>query len=169
MTIRRAVPADAAVLAGLARTTFYDTFAATNDVNDMTLHLERAYGVPQQSAEISDPQMISLLVEEKGEAVAYAQMRLHHAPDCVTGPEPIELWRFYVDRRWHGRGIAQQLMACVKDEARQRGAQTLWLGVWEHNGRARAFYEKCGFADVGSHVFLFGTDPQTDRVMAVAL
>jgi GNAT superfamily N-acetyltransferase len=153
VTIRHAVPADAAVLAGLARTTFYETFAATNDVNDMALHLERAYGVPQQSAEISDPQMISLLVEENGEAVAYAQMRPHHPPECVTGPEPIELWRFYVGRRWHGKGIAQQLME----------------RVWEQNARARAFYEKCGFVDVGSHVFLFGTDPQTDRVMAVAL
>jgi GNAT superfamily N-acetyltransferase len=134
----------------------------------MALHLERAYGVPQQSAEIGDPDIISLLVEDNGEAVAYAQMRLHHAPDCVSGPEPIELWRFYVERRWHGKGVAQQLMERVKDEARQR-AKTLWLGVWEHNARARAFYEKCGFVDVGAHVFLFGTDPQTDRVMAVAL
>jgi GNAT superfamily N-acetyltransferase len=168
VTIRRAVPADAPILAGLARSTFYDTFAATNDATDMALHLERAYGVPQQSAEIGDPDIISLLVEDNGEAVAYAQMRLHHAPDCVSGPEPIELWRFYVERRWHGKGVAQQLMERVKDEARQR-AKTLWLGVWEHNARARAFYEKCGFVDVGAHVFLFGTDPQTDRVMAVAL
>jgi GNAT superfamily N-acetyltransferase len=155
-------------MAVLARTTFYDTFASTNDASDMALHLERAYGVPQQSAEIGDPDIISLLVEDNGEAVAYAQMRLHHAPDCVSGPEPIELWRFYVERRWHGKGVAQQLMERVKDEARQR-AKTLWLGVWEHNARARAFYEKCGFVDVGAHVFLFGTDPQTDRVMAVAL
>jgi GNAT superfamily N-acetyltransferase len=168
VTIRRAVPADAAIMAVLARTTFYDTFASTNDASDMALHLERAYGVPQQSAEIGDPDIISLLVEDNGEAVAYAQMRLHHAPDCVSGPEPIELWRFYVERRWHGKGVAQQLMERVKDEARQR-AKTLWLGVWEHNARARAFYEKCGFVDVGAHVFLFGTDPQTDRVMAVAL
>ena len=54
-------------------------------------------------------------------------------------------------------------------EAAIRGAQTLWLGVWERNPRALAFYGKCGFVDVGEHVFLFGTDPQTDRVMARAL
>jgi GNAT superfamily N-acetyltransferase len=169
MTIRRAVPADAAVLAGLARSTFFDTFAASNDGNDMALHLERAYGVAQQAAEISDPGMISLLVEENGEAVAYAQIRCGHAPACVIGGAPMELWRFYVDCRWHGKGVAQQLMDRVKAEAKQGDAKTLWLGVWEHNPRARAFYEKCGFVDVGSHVFLFGTDPQTDRVMTVAL
>ena len=169
VTIRGAEPGDAAVLADLARTTFYDTFASTNDASDMALHLERAYGVAQQSAELRDPRITTLLVEEQGAAVAYAQLRDHHAPACVSGPAPIELWRFYVDRRWHGRGIAQALMDRVRTEARSRGAGTLWLGVWEHNARARAFYAKCGFADAGEHVFLFGTDPQTDRVMTLPL
>ena len=157
------------MLADLARTTFYDTFASTNDASDMALHLERAYGVPQQTAELRDPRITTLLVEEQGAAVAYAQLRDHHAPACVSGPAPIELWRFYVDRRWHGRGVAPALMDRVKAEARGRGAETLWRGVWEHNARARAFYAKCGFADVGEHVFLFGTDPQTDRVMTTPL
>lgn len=169
MHIRTAVPADAAVLADLARTTFYDAFAATNAAADMALHLERAYGVPQQTAEIGDARMTTLLVEQGGSAIAYAQVRDHQAPACVSGPAPIELWRFYVDREWHGRGVAPALMERVKTEARARGARTLWLGVWEHNGRARAFYAKCGFADVGEHIFLFGTDPQTDRVMTLAL
>jgi diamine N-acetyltransferase len=167
--IRTAVPADAAVLADLARTTFYGTFAATNDPNDMALHLERAYGLPQQTAELIDPGITTLLGEQDGMAVAYAQVRGGHVPACVTGPAPVELWRFYVAQDFHGRGIAQQLMDRVKSEARQRGAATLWLGVWEHNARARAFYAKCGFADAGQHVFLFGTDPQTDVVMTLAL
>lgn len=169
MTIRRGATADAATLAALARDTFYDTFASTNDAADMALHLDRAYGVAQQTAELTDPAVMTLLVEEGGQAVAYAQMRTGHVPDCVTGAPATELWRFYVTRDWHGRGIAQQLMERVVMEARQAGAVTLWLGVWEHNPRARAFYAKCGFADVGEHVFLFGTDPQTDRVMARTL
>jgi ribosomal protein S18 acetylase RimI-like enzyme len=166
VTIRRGEPKDAAVLADLARTTFYDAFAASNDASDMALHLKRAYGVTQQSAELQDPEMTTLLVEQDGIAIAYAQVRNDHVPECVTGPAPAELWRFYVRRDWHGRGVAQALMERVKAEARARGAQTLWLGVWEHNDRARAFYAKTGFTDVGEHVFLFGTDPQTDRVMA---
>jgi GNAT superfamily N-acetyltransferase len=169
MTIRRGTAADASTLAALARDTFFDTFASTNDPADMALHLERAYGVPQQAAELTDAAVITLLVEAEGHAVAYAQLRTGHVPDGVTGARPIELWRFYVVRDWHGRGIAQALMDRVMTEAREAGAETMWLGVWEHNPRARAFYGKCGFADVGEHVFLFGTDPQTDRVMARTL
>ena len=55
MTIRVGTAADAASLAALARDTFFDTFASTNDAADMALHLERAYGVPQQTAELTDP------------------------------------------------------------------------------------------------------------------
>ena len=135
----------------------------------MALHLERAYGVAQQGDELQDPAITTLLVEQDGKAIAYAQIRDHHVPECVKDTAAIELWRFYVDRGWHGQGIAPALMDCVKSEARLRGARTLWLGVWEHNARARAFYAKCGFIDAGEHIFLFGTDPQTDRVMTMAL
>jgi diamine N-acetyltransferase len=169
VTIRTATDADAAVLADLARRTFHDTFAPTNNPADMALHLASAYGVDQQTRELTDRDITTLLVEEGRDAIAYAQLRAGHIPECVTGPEPIELWRFYVDAAWHGRGIAQALMAHVKTVARERGAQTLWLGVWERNDRARAFYAKSGFVDVGEHIFLFGTDPQTDRVMVTNL
>jgi GNAT superfamily N-acetyltransferase len=169
VTIRTATAADAAAVSDLARRTFYDTFAANNDPADMALHLANAYSVERQTLEIADRDMTTLIVEEGGDAIAYAQIRADHIPECVTGADPIELWRFYVDRNWHGRGVAQTLMDEVKTVARKRGAKTLWLGVWEKNDRARAFYAKCGFADAGEHIFLFGTDPQTDRVMVTNL
>lgn len=169
VTIRIANTADAAVLADLAKRTFYDTFAATNDPDDMALYLADAYGIEQQTRELRDPGITTLLVEQDGAAIAYAQVRNDHVPDCVTDAGAIELWRFYLDRPWHGRGIAAPLMERVKTVARQRGAKALWLGVWERNDRARAFYAKCGFVDVGEHIFLFGTDPQTDRVMVTPL
>jgi GNAT superfamily N-acetyltransferase len=169
VTIRTAVAADAAVVADLARRTFFDTFASTNDPNDMALHLAAAYGVEQQTRELQDPGVTTLLVEDDGRAIAYAQLRNDHVPDCVTDAGAIELWRFYVDRDWHGRGVAAALMERVRAVARERGAITLWLGVWERNDRARAFYAKCGFSDAGQHIFLFGTDPQTDVVMVTTL
>ena len=60
-------------------------------------------------------------------------------------------------------------MDAAVEAAAARGARTLWLGVWERNARAIAFYAKCGFADVGAQPFTLGADVQTDRVMALAL
>jgi GNAT superfamily N-acetyltransferase len=169
VTIRLATPADAPVLAELARRTFFDTFGPDNDPADMALHLAKSFGVDIQTRELNDRDITTLIVEEAGEAIAFAQLSGDHVPACVTGPSPIELWRFYVSQEWHGRGIAKPLMERVKVEARARGARTLWLGVWERNVRARGFYAKCGFTDAGEHIFLFGTDPQTDKVMVAPL
>jgi diamine N-acetyltransferase len=60
-------------------------------------------------------------------------------------------------------------MTATSREATARGAETLWLGVWEQNSRGIAFYRKCGFADVGTQTFVLGSDPQDDRVMALPL
>ena len=54
--------------------------------------------------------------------------------------------------------------ACL-EEAAGGGYETLWLGVWEHNLRAIAFYRRWGFETVGSHTFLLGSDEQTDLIM----
>ena len=45
----------------------------------------------------------------------------------------------------------------------------MWLGVWEENHRANAFYRKHGYAEVGEHVFMLGADAQRDLILAKIL
>lgn len=167
--VRQASPDDAAALAEFGARVFRDAFGRDNDPADMALYLSGAYGLAQQSAELADPGVATLLAENGGEVAGFAQLRDGPAPEAVRGERPVELWRFYVDRRWHGRGVAQALMAAVVAQAVGRGADVLWLGVWERNARARGFYRKCGFADVGTQTFVLGTDRQTDRIMTLSL
>jgi diamine N-acetyltransferase len=165
--IRTATPADAAALAAFAERTFREAFAADNNAADMDVYCLQAFSEATQRAELADPVIETLLVHEHdGALVAYAQLRQSPVPPEVTGPAPIELVRFYVDRTRHGSGVALRLMSEVVNAARARGAGTLWLGAWEKNFRAVAFYRKVGFVDVGAHDFMLGTDRQTDRLMA---
>jgi ribosomal protein S18 acetylase RimI-like enzyme len=60
-------------------------------------------------------------------------------------------------------------MKQVELEALRRGGETLWLGVWERNERAKAFYRKAGFIDIGSHIYTVGSDAQTDRIFMYQL
>ncbi len=166
MKIRRATPNDAATLAILGRRTFEDTFGPDNDPENMTLFLARTYGEAQQRRELEQPDFITLLGEEDGVAIAFAQLLRAPTP---SEENAVEILRFYVDRPWHGRGIAQALMHEAKRVARDLGAAAIWLVVWEHNPRAIAFYEKCGFRDEGSVPFVLGNDVQTDRVMVTRL
>jgi diamine N-acetyltransferase len=168
-TIRRAAPGDAAALAELGAHTFRDAFEADNTPDDMALYLASSYGPDLQSAELRDTGIVTLLAEGGNRLAGYSQLREGPAPDCIDGPSPIELWRFYVERAWQGRGVAQMLMATTIEAAAARGAGTIWLCVWERNHRAQAFYRKSGFQDRGEKPFILGTDRQTDRVMALAL
>lgn len=165
MSIRVGGPADASELAALAERTFRETFAADNTAADMAEHCGASYSTAIQARELADPRLDTLVCERDRHLIAYAQLRPGAAPG-VTGVAPIELWRFYVDAPYHGRGVAQQLMVEVFNVARTRAADTLWLGVWERNLRAQAFYRKAGFIDVGAHEFRVGQDIQIDRVMA---
>lgn len=159
MIIRRATIDDAAALAELAERTFRDAFGAMNDPDDLEAYCAKAYGEAQQRAEILDRDGITLVADERT-LIAYAQVRRSEAR---WGD--VELARFYVDRTRHGGGLAQLLMTAALAAARDLGGRSIWLGVWERNPRAIAFYEKCGFEDAGSQPFVVGTDVQTDRVM----
>ncbi len=55
------------------------------------------------------------------------------------------------------------------DWAKKEGHESLWLGVWEHNLRARAFYERWGFRPVGTEIFRLGSDDQIDLLMEMRL
>lgn len=167
--IRRGEARDAETLAEFAARTFAETFAAANRPEDIAAYLPSAYGTAQQANELADPNIVTLIAEADNVIAAYAMLRHGSVPECVPHECPVEVWRFYVDQLWHGQGLAQQLMAAVHNEAALLAARTLWLGVWERNDRAIAFYQKCGFHDVGAHDFWVGADRQRDRIMVAAV
>jgi diamine N-acetyltransferase len=172
--VRPATVADAPRLSRLGATTFRETFEGENTSEDMARYLAEAFTPDRQAAEITDPAGAVLLAEHRGtrgdaegaELVGYAHLVSGSAPAAVQGAAPLELKRLYVARAWHGQGVAQALMDAAIDAARARGAETLWLGVWERNPRAVAFYAKYGFTRVGEHTFVLGADAQTDWLLA---
>ena len=169
VVIRRAASADALALAELGARTFTQAFGADNRPEDLAAHLDEAYGEAQQRQEIEDPGFVTLLAVDGERLLGFAQLRRHAAPSGVTLADCAELYRFYLDQEVHGMGVAQQLMAEVKLAAKAMSCLNLWLGVWERNPRAIAFYAKCGFVDRGSKVFVVGADRQTDRVMVAVV
>jgi ribosomal protein S18 acetylase RimI-like enzyme len=165
LIIRRGNRGDATLLAELGARTFSETFAPDNSPDNMASYLETAFSPSQQTTELADRETSFLIAESEGVAVGYAMLRSGNVLENVTGRNPIELVRLYVSQERLGSGVGAALMqACIR-EARQRGHKTLWLGVWEHNARAQAFYRKWNFTEIGTHVFHLGDDPQTDILM----
>lgn len=174
--IRPATIADAARLSRFAAAAFRDAFERDNTPEDMARYLAETFTPDRQAAEIADPAGVVLLAESVAasgagspELLGYAHLVSGPAPRSVIGQSPIELSRFYVSRALHGKGVAQTLMDATLGAARARGADVVWLGVWERNSRAVAFYRKYGFDRVGEQVFMLGADRQNDWVLARGL
>ena len=163
--IRGAKESDAVSLAQIAEGTFREAFAQANTRQNMDAHCAKTFGAAQQLNEIRNGEMFKLLAEIDTRLIAFGQLRTGVAPGCVQGRRPMEIYRLYVKSQWHGKGIARHLMSALIDRALEAGAKTLWLGVWEHNPRALAFYGKFGFRCVGDHTFVLGTDAQRDLIM----
>jgi ribosomal protein S18 acetylase RimI-like enzyme len=169
LLIRRALDADALLLAELGARTFCESFAADNNPEDISTYLDASFGPEKQAVELAEPGTIFLIAEIDGIALGYAQLRRGETPDCVSGPGPIELARIYVSQACLGLGVGEALMRACIDEARRAGHQTMWLGVWERNVRAQGFYHKWNFSIVGEHIFQLGSDPQRDLLLERAL
>lgn len=165
LTIRRGTIDDAALLSELGARTFSETFAADNTPEDLAVYLTTSFSVAQQTAELEDSASTFLIAEIDGHAAGYAKLHEGKPEQGVEGANPIELVRLYVLREWLGRGVGEQLMRACVDQARQAGYDTIWLGVWERNARAQAFYLKWNFQTVGEHIFQLGSDLQRDLLM----
>lgn len=169
LELRTARPADARELAAFAERTFRETFGPDNTPEDMALYVAETFGEEKQAREIADPARRVVLALEKGELIGFYQLLVGSPDPAVTGPRPIELLRLYVDSRWHGKGLSHRLLEDALQRSRREGFATMWLGVWERNFRAQAFYRKWGFSEVGAHIFQLGTDPQRDLIYVRAL
>ena len=163
--VRLATADDVNLLTELGARTFEETFAADNTPEDMAAYLAASFNVAQQSAELADPDSTFLIAEVGGVGAGYAKLNKGRPAQGIVGTKPIELVRLYVDRKWFGRGVGEALMRRCLDEAGRAGFKTIWLGVWERNLRAQAFYRKWEFQAVGKHVFQLGEDAQTDILM----
>ncbi len=165
-TLRFAVPDDAAALSALAARTFQDTYAAFNTPANMAAHLAATFSPEQQRAEIEASDTMIIVAQRDEALIAYAHVARAIVPPQVGDAQALEIKRFYVDRAWHGCGVAQRLMTKTILSAAERGAATVWLTVWNQNPRAIAFYRKVGFRDVGEYPFRLGNEIQTDILMA---
>lgn len=169
VTIRRADLGDAAVLADLGRQTFHDTFAEQNSKEDMDAYMREAFTVERLTAELQEPGAVYLVAEDSSKVVGFAKLTPSEPPPCVTTPSPLRLLKLYVSAEAIGSGVGAALMRASVEWAKRSGYESLWLGVWEHNHRAKAFYERWGFEPVGAEVFLLGSDEQTDVLMQLPL
>ena len=165
VTIRMAGPQDAGLIADMSRRTFYDSFAESNTKEDMDLFMNEVFTREELKKEVYDPANIFFLAFEGDQPLGYVRMREGEAQDIFNGEPSFEIARIYNEKTAIGRGVGSALMQVCIDTALAQGKKWIWLGVWEKNDRAIAFYSKWGFEKYDTHDFILGKDVQTDWLM----
>jgi diamine N-acetyltransferase len=164
--VRALSVADAVTYSAFAERLFRETYADDYDPSDVEAYVAQSFSPAKQTSEITEPGGRVLVIEDdRNGLLGFAHLRQTPAPAALDGRFGLEIARFYVDRPWHGRGLARVLMSACIAEARSRGADALWLLVYQANARAIAFYEKSGFKRSGTQPFKFGSRVDQDWVM----
>lgn len=170
--IRYGTP-DAALLRALlpvARRIFTETFAHHYDARDFAAFCDETYGAEGSMArDFADSAVRWQVATVGGMPVGYAKLTPLRAPAIDPAPGALELRQLYVSRDWHGRGVADRLMTWALDTARADGAPEIYLTVFDHNHRAKRFYARHGFGEVGRCTFRVGTRIDEDAIWRARL
>jgi ribosomal protein S18 acetylase RimI-like enzyme len=165
LTLRPATQEDATLVADISRQTFYDTFAADNTPENMAKFLNEQFTRGKLMLEVGSPENTFLLVYADSEIAGYLKLREGRKLPSFQNTSFIEIARLYVLKDFIGKGVGRRLMQAAIDIAKEKEKETVWLGVWEHNHRAIAFYTAWGFEKFDEVDFLLGDDLQRDWLM----
>lgn len=167
--IRKAGTADAWLLSVLATATFYEAYFEQDDPHDLADYIVESFEVGEIEKQFEDPHCTFLIAFSGGHAVGYAKLIAGSREPCITANRTVELKRIYLVERVWRQGVGEVLLNRCIAEARRMETDSIWLGVWQMNARARPFYEKHGFVKVGTLEFPYGEAVGINDVMELPL
>ncbi len=163
--LRKCIAEDLSDLQKISIDTYSETFEKFNSKENMDAYLSDAFNTPKLEKELRDPHSEFYFLYCDGQLAGYLKVNEVPSQTDIHDPLSLEIERFYILRAFQGTGMGQFLMEQALSMAIARKKEYVWLGVWEHNEKAKRFYQKNGFYKIGAHSFVMGDDDQTDFVL----
>lgn len=165
ITLSRCTTADVQALRSISYETFDETFAPYNTPDNMSAYMDQAYDVNKLEEELLHPHSQFYFVIKDGQHAGYMKLNTDDAQSEPMGDEALEIERIYVRSTFQKQGLGRYLLDQALNIAAEHRKSEIWLGVWENNDNALAFYHRLGFVQIGEHSFYMGDDRQTDLIM----
>ncbi|MGI2326731.1 GNAT family N-acetyltransferase [Planococcus sp. YIM B11945] len=169
MTIKQCTPEDVQDLQKISVETFTETFEEHNSPEHLNAYLETAYNLERLEQELVTPSSRFFFVCFDEEVAGYLKVNTEDAQSEAMGSDALEVERIYVKKKFQKHGFGKKLLTKAFELAAEQQKKKIWLGVWENNENAIAFYKKKGFIQTGSHSFFMGDDEQVDLIMTKTL
>ncbi|MCG7381910.1 GNAT family N-acetyltransferase [Paenibacillus sp. ACRRY] len=160
---------DLQVLQKISIDTFHDTFKDQNTPENMEAYLGKAFHLEQLEGELANPSSDIYFINYNEELAGYLKVNVNDAQSEKMGEEFLEIERIYIRNQFQNYGLGKHLLNKAIEVAMDKNKSKIWLGVWEKNRKAIAFYNKMGFIQTGAHSFYMGDEEQTDFIMSKTL
>ena len=160
---------DAHKLQEVSYETFNETFQHQNSPENMNAYLKKAFNLNQLEKELLNTSSQFFFVYFHNEVAGYLMVNTNEAQSEKMGNDSIEIERIYIKNQFQKHGLGKHLYQKALEIAKQSNKKKIWLGVWEKNDNAIAFYKKMGFIQTGAHSFYMGDEEQTDLIMIKTL
>lgn len=167
LVIRKATIEDFHLISVLAITTHYEAYFELDPSHDLADYCIRFFNLETVKTELENPKLTYLIAEFAGNAVGFAELREGKKIECMQGKNAIEIQRIYVIEPMKGKKIGKALIEKCCEIGREKGYQTVWLGVWDKNVEAQKFYEKIGMKNIGITDFSDGKNEFLNFVFAI--
>ncbi|WP_462412834.1 GNAT family N-acetyltransferase [Neobacillus sp. Marseille-QA0830] len=167
--IKQCTIEDSRILQDISYETFVETFKEQNSPENLNAYLERAYKLEQLEKELANPSSRFFFVYFNDEVAGYLKVNINEAQTEEMGEESLEVERIYIKGKFQKHGLGMVLLNKALEMAKENNKKQVWLGVWEKNENAIAFYKKMGFVQTGAHSFYMGDEEQTDYIMTKVL
>ena len=162
------------VLRDLAITTYYETFSDTNSEALLQKYFKESLSIEKLSAQLQEAASEFYFIYSETDhtqttPAGFLKLNVNHAQTDLMDPTALEVEKIYLLKAFLSQGLGKQMINFSIERATQQGKKHLWLGVWENNFPALAFYKKMGFKQFGTHDFDMGGDLQTDLMLTKQL
>lgn len=149
--------------------TFVDTFIDSNTSDDLASCIDSLYNTEKLTRELAAKHSYFYFVEVEDQIAGYLKLNTRYEQTEGQRDDSLEIERLYILPRFKGLHLGSKLMKFALDLAKEKDKKRVWLGVWEHNEPAQAFYSCWGFKRFSQHTFQVGSDPQTDELWELTL
>lgn len=144
---------DAAEIAALAESTFWQSHGHSASTNDIQAYVDSAFDIDSVRRELLDTRNQFFKLSLSGAVIGYSKLRMNEAHEAISDASICKLERLYVDSRHHGKGLGLTLFKHAVAAAIAQSQSGIWLYVWTENQQAIDFYTRQGFTVIGQYDF----------------
>lgn len=163
--IRECLEIDIDILQKIGYETYDETFRQMNTAKTMEAYLSEAFDRDRVLSELKNSGSTFYFISVNDALAGYLKLNTTPAQSDINDIKSLEIERIYIKKRFKGKGLGKKLIVYALDAASEMGKSYAWLGVWEKNIPAIAFYEKMGFKRWKKHSFKMGSELQSDLLL----